>query len=201
MITEHQQCPHSQCLHSQCLEQCVSRNDFGNLLNSLGLTGEGVEIGVCEGEYSETLLATWTGSKLHLVDPWRELSGYRDITNAPTPVCEARFHKTISRLQPFSGRFQIHRQLSSEAVDAFGPGTLDFVYIDGNHDYQHVSEDIRLWHPKLRKGGLLAGHDYCDEVNQHYDCGVQSAVTDFLKDKDFILHLTKESIISWFFLV
>jgi predicted O-methyltransferase YrrM len=38
--------------------------------------------------------------------------------------------------------------------------TLDFVYIDANHDYDSVMVDICLWYPKIRKGGILAGHDY-----------------------------------------
>ena len=180
----------------QLLKQCVSRDDFGDLLNSLGLTGEGVEIGVYEGDYSEILLSKWNGSKLHLVDPWRELDDYRDGMNAPTGICDERLRRTISRLEPFGNRFEIHRRKSSEAAEEFKSESLDFVYIDGNHDFQHVSEDIRLWFPKLRKGGLLAGHDYCDEVNDYYECGVKSAVTEFLTHGDFTLYLTNDGIIG-----
>lgn len=52
------------------------------------------------------------------------------------------------------------RGLSTEIADLFQSNTLDYVYIDGNHDYDHVTHDLNVWWPKLKQGGLLAGHDY-----------------------------------------
>ena len=52
------------------------------------------------------------------------------------------------------------RDYSSNAVKLFKDESLDFVFIDGAHDYTSVVEDINLWLPKVKNGGILGGHDY-----------------------------------------
>jgi hypothetical protein len=52
---------------------------------------------------------------------------------------------------------------SAESADLFDNGTCDFVFIDADHTCEAVSRDIRAWAPKIRPGGVLAGHDYCME--------------------------------------
>jgi hypothetical protein len=49
---------------------------------------------------------------------------------------------------------------SEEAAPKIPDGSLDFAYIDANHAYEYVKRDIELWWPKIRDGGMLAGHDY-----------------------------------------
>lgn len=49
---------------------------------------------------------------------------------------------------------------SLEAVLGFDDESLAFVYIDAAHDYYNVKADILAWMPKVKKGGILAGHDY-----------------------------------------
>lgn len=51
---------------------------------------------------------------------------------------------------------------SAVAVRGFEYGSLDFVFLDGAHDYRSVMEDIKLWKNRLKTGGILAGHDYCE---------------------------------------
>ncbi len=47
-----------------------------------------------------------------------------------------------------------------EAVEDFADGSLDFVYIDGNHQFKYVADDICEWSRKVRRGGVISGHDY-----------------------------------------
>jgi predicted O-methyltransferase YrrM len=51
-------------------------------------------------------------------------------------------------------------QPSVQAAKEFADDSLDFVFIDAAHDYQNVCADIKAWRPKVKKGGMLAGHDY-----------------------------------------
>jgi len=59
------------------------------------------------------------------------------------------------------------------------PSHVDFVYIDGNHSYRAVAEDIRAWWPKIRPGGVLGGHDFYNGYARAHD-GVVKAVTEFV---------------------
>jgi predicted O-methyltransferase YrrM len=82
----------------------------------------------------------------------------------------------------FPGRFEIHREYSINAAKNFKDSSLDFVYIDGRHDYTGVKEDVEAWYPKLKEGGLFAGHDFVlDEILQTGDFGVQKGVSEFAR--------------------
>jgi predicted O-methyltransferase YrrM len=54
----------------------------------------------------------------------------------------------------------VHRRLSVAAAEDFADDSLDFVFIDATHTYDAVSRDLSAWWPKVKAGGLLAGHDY-----------------------------------------
>tara|TARA_R110000868_G_scaffold140124_2_gene355437 strand:+ start:1125 stop:1706 length:582 start_codon:yes stop_codon:yes gene_type:complete len=70
-----------------------------------------------------------------------------------------------------------------EAYKLFADASLDFVFIDADHSYEGVLEDIQLWHPKVKTGGVLAGHDY-DWT------GVKQAVIDFFVAKPVYIQNT-----------
>jgi predicted O-methyltransferase YrrM len=57
-------------------------------------------------------------------------------------------------------RIRLFQMESQEAVKRYRDGSLDFVWIDGDHTYPSVLADCQAWWPKIRPGGLFAGHDY-----------------------------------------
>lgn len=59
----------------------------------------------------------------------------------------------------FPGRIDIHRMSTLEAAPLVKDGSLDFVFIDADHSYDGALADINAWTPKVRKGGMVAGHD------------------------------------------
>jgi glycosyltransferase involved in cell wall biosynthesis len=177
------------------------REEFGELLNRLRLTGEAVEVGVLRGEFSRTLLDSWRGQTLHLVDPWRRLDGYRDIANLSDEDHERCLRDVEKRLTPHQGRFAIHRKLSLEAASDFADRSLDFVYVDANHERLAVASDLAVWFPKIRSGGVLAGHDYLDGVLPEGVFGVKTAVDEFSRENQLQLNVTHESAWpSWYFI-
>lgn len=59
---------------------------------------------------------------------------------------------------------ELHRHNSVDVADTFRDKVLDLVYIDANHTYDDVLADVYAWLPKLRDGGILAGHDFTTEI-------------------------------------
>lgn len=179
-----------------------NRNQLGDWLNQNGFTGEGAEIGCAYGGFSQIILSEWKGQKLYMVDPWSKQQDYRENTNEIAPFDE--WYKACAEMAkarteaPYVG---IVRQRSADAANTFRDGQFDFVYIDGNHRYENVSEDLRLWWPKVKTGGLVGGHDYGNitmEQQAGWDCEVQRAVEDFVREMNLsVPHLTECSSF-WF---
>ncbi len=118
----------------------------------------GVEIGVFKGEFTRHLLENWDGT-MYMIDPWRPLGEeYNDVSNHREHT--DAYVQTMENIQGYENRAFMFRGLSEELVNIFEDDSLDFVYIDGNHAYDYVVQDMKLWWPKLKKGGLFAGHDY-----------------------------------------
>jgi len=113
-----------------------------------GLT-RGAEIGVDRGHFSEYMLKYIPDSHITSVDPWRwKLRG------------ESRYSSSVRRLAPYGERSTIVRADSFDAVRDVADGSLDFVYIDGDHTFDYVMTDLIWWARKVRFGGVVAGHDY-----------------------------------------
>jgi len=118
--------------------------------------GRGAEVGVEQGLYTRTLVDALPDVTVYAVDAWRPYRGYRDhVTQAKLDgfmaAAEARLAGT---------RAQIVRGFSVEVAEQFPDRYLDFVYIDANHTLPQVIADLAAWAPKVRSGGLIAGHDY-----------------------------------------
>lgn len=71
------------------------------------------------------------------------------------------------------------RMNSAMASDCFDDGYFDFIYIDANHHYEHVAEDLEKWWPKVSETGIIAGHDYNLVEWQNQAMGVKRAVDEF----------------------
>jgi hypothetical protein len=157
------------------------------LLNDLGLVGESVEVGVRKGEYSKHILENWKGQKHHMVDPWEHQDEkiYKDISNRDDKWQNELYTNLAEHMaSKHPGRHQLHRGYSVQVADAdFQDDSLDFVYLDARHDYAGLKEDIEAWWPKLKLGGMLAGHDFVPDGNIHAgEFGVQRAVFEFAKN-------------------
>ena len=140
---------------------------FPNMLTERGLLGEGVELGVFTGWHSNLILENWAGKKLWGVDSYRPVPQIRDghdvnQTNF-TPARWERIKATADRVFEKHGtRAELLHMDTYDASLRFDDGSLDWVYIDAGHYREAVAMDIDTWLPKIKKGGILAGHDYYD---------------------------------------
>jgi hypothetical protein len=130
-----------------------------------------VEIGTWEGDYSWEILNNTTCKKLYCVDPYRHFQNdeYPDgMNNLTQSQFDQKFETTKRRFAEFGDRVEFLRMTSSDAVSRFVDESVDFVYIDGNHEYKFVLNDIMLWYPKVKNGGYLTGDDvYSTTLAEH----------------------------------
>ena len=119
----------------------------------------GAEIGTLGGENAEHMLKDLNMKKLYLIDPWLDYDGYDSYKEGGQKKNLNKFYlKTLRRTNKFKDRVVLIRKFSSDALKDVRE-KLDFIYIDGNHDYKFVKEDMKNYYKKLKKGGILAGHD------------------------------------------
>jgi len=118
-----------------------------------------IEIGSHRGENAYNILRNLNMHKLYFVDPYGDAKHYR---------------KALSVLRPWKDIIEFVKKKSDEAVDNFANEEFDFIYIDGDHSYEAVKKDIELYYPKVMKGGVLGGHDFCGSCP-----GVCRAVIEF----------------------
>jgi hypothetical protein len=169
------------------------RDDFPMLCNWRKLWRV-AEIGVDRGEWAQLFLSRWIGSE------WWGVDDYQPYPEMPYER-EADYHFALERLKPHAGRAKLLRHGSVEAAGFFAPGSLDFVYIDGAHDYAPVRADLEAWYPKLSEHGILAGHDWTD---QPHHAGVKRAVSQFAREIGQDVYLTTvagyqaETCPSWY---
>jgi hypothetical protein len=178
-----------------------SRREIPYFLNAKKLLGIGVEIGVKEGKFSEYLLSTWEGKKLISIDPWMtaDADEYIDRANVSQVKHNDFYQEALDRLKKFGERSQTLRKKSLEGALEIADESLDFCYIDARHDYKNVLEDLHAWYPKVKKGGVLAGHDYLDGMIEGTDFGVKKAVGEFFVSMPFEVKSTGEKDYpSWY---
>ncbi len=120
----------------------------------------GAEIGVYRGTYSRILLSRVPGLKLYCVDRWEPYEGYKDFDMFPKTDLSDAYLEAKEVTKDYD--CELIRGWSHEVVNQFEDGSLDFVFIDGNHAYEYVVQDIANWSKKVRKDGIIYGHDYDD---------------------------------------
>jgi hypothetical protein len=184
--------------HDEVVDVPGSRGDLARTFGDLGFT-TGAEVGVWKGEFSEVLLKSNPGLDLLLcVDPWSKQPGYLEDKNDDA-VMERAFKEAQARLAPYL-RSRAIRKPSIEAARQVEDASLDFVYIDGNHRYEAVMQDLEAWTPKVRAGGIVAGHDFFTKTKKHID--VERAVRDFTQRRlirpVFVLRSKEDATPSWF---
>lgn len=161
----------------------MTRRDLAVRFCDLGFT-RGAEIGVEQGLFSETLCQCIPGLMLLAVDAWTVKPGYREhVTQEELDRFE---RKTRERLRPYG--VNVWKGFSSDVARMCPDKSFDFVYIDADHAEAEVLADIRAWAPKVRSGGVVAGHDWNLE-------SVKSAVMASAIE----IHVTDERSPSWWF--
>ena len=150
--------------------------------NKKGLIG--IEIGVRDGWNALDLLENLSIKKLYLIDPYTTYKGYAE-SQSPNYQKWINKKKDIAKivLKKYNSKIVWVYDFSEKAVSKIKE-QVDFVYIDGNHEYPFIKKDIGLYYPKVKSGGVIGGDDYFySEESKSLNFGVVKAVDEFFDDK------------------
>jgi hypothetical protein len=166
----------------------------------------GAEIGVYRGEMSAQLLAGRPDLYLLMVDSWasqaEQPEAYRATRDSHALLTattqRTHFGRAVGATRFALQRREILHMRSEDAAALVEPGSLDFVFLDGDHSYEGTTADIAAWLPAVKPGGLLCGHDYCPGYgpDKQYDFRVIDAVDAAVARHGWTLDLDVDS--CWF---
>eukprot|EP00798_Chlamydomonas_sp_ICE-L_P007720 gene7720-891_t len=152
------------------------RLDFGRMLEALGGFKVGVELGVQRGHYANHILHHWPScEKYYLVDLWAQQENYVDFANVPNKEQDDIFKEAQTVLKVWEAKTVFIKDCTTNAAKQI-PDGLDYVYVDARHDYCGVMEDLETYWPKIRPGGIMAGHDYAASFDVHKISGQQWSI-------------------------
>jgi hypothetical protein len=134
----------------------------------------GAEIGVKKGQFTAYMLKHFPQLTMVAVDPWEPQPGANEDYLGWD--FDAIYETYLENTKLYRARIREFKGYSHEAADCVSDHSLDFVFIDAQHDYLSVKLDIKLWLPKVKPGGLISGHDYAEKfpgvvqaVNEAFD--------------------------------
>lgn len=142
----------------------VSRREKvrGRLLAHMPKGGVAAEIGVWEGHFSQRILAETEAKELHLIDPWLYMPEFANTGFGRKKNEHLMEEKYLSVVEKFKDdpRVQVHRATSDVALAALPDASLDWIYIDGNHNEPFIDNDLALALVKVKPNGIIAGDDF-----------------------------------------
>ena len=132
-----------------------------------------VEVGCKEGRTTGHILKTVPDSRVIAIDPWMKQEASEDKTKETYEAwnfedIERQFWANVGEHTDRCYMLRTTSEVASkmDGIVAVPPNKdiaiadIDLAFIDALHDYEHVKQDIALWWPKVRIGGILAGHDF-----------------------------------------
>lgn len=132
-----------------------SRNELPLFFKELEFK-TGAEIGVYKGQFTEKFCEQ--GIKMYAIDNWAVYQ-YEGKTYHTQERQDILFEKTKKRLSRYKDCVVIRKNSVDAAID-FERGSLDFVYLDSDHAFRGIADDIFEWYGRVRSGGIVSGHDY-----------------------------------------
>jgi len=155
------------------------------------------EIGVSYGDNALNILSILNIKKIFLIDPYEITKDFpqgQQIDWAQNKKPEEVYKACQRKLNRFNDKIKFLMMPSSQAIDSVRSYVkkLDFIYIDGNHQYKYVKKDLELYFPLLKKKGIIAGDDFSGSFP-----GLCKAVLEFSKKNKLEFHGEQK---DWWFI-
>lgn len=179
-----------------CAEYEYPRPFFSFLKTVLNKTEViGAEIGVFRGGNAKNILETLCIREIYLIDPYKNVQGWFDDWGNSEEVRK----QAVENLRFYKKKIIWLYKESRLAAREIKKQTLDFVYVDGNHYYDYVRQDLELYYPLIKPGGYMGGHDYYLFDNLSTAMEVKLAVDEFTQQHKLGLIVSTGIVPDWWF--
>jgi glycosyltransferase involved in cell wall biosynthesis len=142
-------------------------NLYTQFVNETPNGGTIVEVGSWKGKSTAYLGVEVINSgkdiRVYAVDTWLGSPNEDVHQNDPAVVSGTLFNMFVDNMAPINSQKKVVWPLRADSIEAakeFEDGSVDCIFIDASHDYENVKKDITAWLPKVKPGGILAGHDW-----------------------------------------
>jgi len=156
---------------------------YSSMVNKFDSGSHFVEVGVWKGMsacfMAVEIINSGKNIKFDCVDTWDYVETSIEIDKSQF---ENLFDVFLNNIEPVKNTINIVKSISWDASKNYQDNSLDFIFIDAGHDYESVSKDLKSWYPKVKLGGVIAGHDYHDNGT----CKVFSAVNDYITNNKIV---------------
>ncbi len=149
---------------------CQSIIDRENMLQHMPKNGVVAEIGVFKGDFSESIFKITKPSKYYLIDIW----GSDRYNDKHLNTVKSKFKKELK-----TGQVEIIRALSFDGIQTLPDAHLDWVYLDTDHSLGTTRKELALLLPKMKPGGVIAGHDY---IQGNWVGGIRYGVVEAVRE-------------------
>jgi len=142
-------------------ELYVSGKGLPEYINRLGDNLIGCELGVWTGENFAYLLQACTTTKVQYgIDPYQPYQDWNRMID--TSIIDNARHQAFTNMEESGQQSKVvfYQKTANAALSDFENSALDWIFVDGDHSYEHAIEDITNYYSKVKSKGLFAGHDY-----------------------------------------
>jgi len=157
------------------------------MLSLMPKGGRCAEIGVWDGKFSQVILDETHPSQLVLIDPWDMLADHSEDTFVHSKWGDTNYMESmyfnVAKMYAHLPQVTLCKGYSVPVLETYPDGYFDWVYIDGNHRYEHVLADLQIAARKVGVGGVIAGDDFFWQQDDRRQ--VREAVLDFLSGVGF----------------
>jgi hypothetical protein len=156
------------------------------------------EIGVFKGEFSKFIFDKIDPKELHLIDIFegQMCSGDKDGNNIVWTDLNVEYQNLKNYFHKYDNVY-LHKGFSSDVLSKFEDNYFDIIYIDGDHSYEGVKKDLKISHKKVKKDGLICGHDYTDAMFR----SVVMAVDEFCEEMNLKIEYLTEDVCPSFVII
>lgn len=146
-----------------------------------------IEIGSYMGESTMMFASSNVFKEIYTIEPFKNVDGKIEGFNQKNDYNWDTIYNEFQTNTRFFNNISLHKDFSYNVADKFEDKSMDFIYIDGDHSYDQVKQDLEMYLPKLKDNGVIGGHDY-NKKNKLYIKNTIRAIDEIVgkPDKVFI---------------